>query len=578
MRDNGNMDHFYCLNNDDNLMSTYNYGGSVYSDIINYHYNITSGIYYNSTNDYYKPSNTPSEANWLYHGVDSPYPYDNYIEDGIFRKVDDNVFVFNYESGDIEENHVYNYNHLRLSTESIDNFVSDGKITFTVKLEGYSSAIDVNMLILRQFLPIIFTDKDNLNNEKWSLTGYSTASNLEDGGLELTSGEITLNENIVNYPTKEYFDINDNTKYRFLATIIGNDDTIAIKLDQSGEYIISASSLSDGMNSIELTYDNIDSWQLYCNGERDLQFTPTIFESIDNLIPSICLVNDNSGDGVEIVELKNQVFKKIDFSDSSDWDSVFSDTTSLTIADGDNSGDCLNYKDISLDREIIFNFNEDFFSIDSIFEDLRLWSDIELGTNYNQVEQGLYDPNFALFDYPQIGDLATQNIYLDTNHPVSDFSVDDGAGNNDEEWLVGYSLDYQTQPEVFSDPNEIYSFGSWLSSAGGYWVGSQESGTMGNGLLRLDINNNSFDSSLSPEQIFINDFQVNLDFLQEKLEKILENRTDRAVYLRAEKEISYGMVVRVMSEIKAAGVEKLGMVTQPGEEDRQNRKQAKRSQ
>ena len=64
-------------------------------------------------------------------------------------------------------------------------------------------------------------------------------------------------------------------------------------------------------------------------------------------------------------------------------------------------------------------------------------------------------------------------------------------------------------------------------------------------------------------QVFINDFQVALDFLQEKLKKILEGRDKREVYLRADREISYGFVVRVMAEIKAAGVDKLGMVTEP---------------
>jgi len=64
-------------------------------------------------------------------------------------------------------------------------------------------------------------------------------------------------------------------------------------------------------------------------------------------------------------------------------------------------------------------------------------------------------------------------------------------------------------------------------------------------------------------QIFINNYQVEIDFLQEKLNKILEGRDNREVYLRADREISYGFVVRVMAEIKAAGVDKLGMVTEP---------------
>ncbi len=63
--------------------------------------------------------------------------------------------------------------------------------------------------------------------------------------------------------------------------------------------------------------------------------------------------------------------------------------------------------------------------------------------------------------------------------------------------------------------------------------------------------------------IYINDFQVRMDFLKEKLEKILAGKTDREVFFRADKNVSYGVVVSVMAEIKAAGVDKLGMVTDP---------------
>jgi biopolymer transport protein TolR len=69
------------------------------------------------------------------------------------------------------------------------------------------------------------------------------------------------------------------------------------------------------------------------------------------------------------------------------------------------------------------------------------------------------------------------------------------------------------------------------------------------------------------QQIYINDFAVEEDYLRDKLTNILENRTDRGVYLKADKEVPYGIVAKVMAEIKAAGVEKLGMVTIPIEED-----------
>ena len=64
-------------------------------------------------------------------------------------------------------------------------------------------------------------------------------------------------------------------------------------------------------------------------------------------------------------------------------------------------------------------------------------------------------------------------------------------------------------------------------------------------------------------QIYINDYQVTGESLSEKLMKILQGRGDREVYLKADKNIPYGIVVQVMAEIKDAGVEQLGMITEP---------------
>jgi biopolymer transport protein TolR len=64
-------------------------------------------------------------------------------------------------------------------------------------------------------------------------------------------------------------------------------------------------------------------------------------------------------------------------------------------------------------------------------------------------------------------------------------------------------------------------------------------------------------------QVFINDFQITVDSLSEKLSKVLEGRRDREVYLKADKNIPWGVVAQVMAEIKGAGVEQLGMVTEP---------------
>ncbi len=68
-------------------------------------------------------------------------------------------------------------------------------------------------------------------------------------------------------------------------------------------------------------------------------------------------------------------------------------------------------------------------------------------------------------------------------------------------------------------------------------------------------------------QVFIGDFQADRAVFQQKLQKVIEARRDNTVYLKADKMIPYGVVVQIMSDIRAAGVEKLGMVTLPVNEN-----------
>ena len=74
------------------------------------------------------------------------------------------------------------------------------------------------------------------------------------------------------------------------------------------------------------------------------------------------------------------------------------------------------------------------------------------------------------------------------------------------------------------------------------------------------------------QQVFINDFQVTLDTLQEKLSKILQGRVNPDVYLKADRDVPYGMVAQAMAQIKDAGVDKLGMVTEPAAPDKEAKK------
>ena len=63
--------------------------------------------------------------------------------------------------------------------------------------------------------------------------------------------------------------------------------------------------------------------------------------------------------------------------------------------------------------------------------------------------------------------------------------------------------------------------------------------------------------------VYLNDKPMEIKALREKLEAIVRLRPDRPVFLRADKTVPYGNVVDVMAAVRACGVRRLGMVTEP---------------
>jgi biopolymer transport protein TolR len=61
--------------------------------------------------------------------------------------------------------------------------------------------------------------------------------------------------------------------------------------------------------------------------------------------------------------------------------------------------------------------------------------------------------------------------------------------------------------------------------------------------------------------IYMNDNPVSMTEMREKLQAI--GKLNPNVFLKADKDVPYGFVVEVMGEIKEAGIEKLGMITEP---------------
>ena len=64
-------------------------------------------------------------------------------------------------------------------------------------------------------------------------------------------------------------------------------------------------------------------------------------------------------------------------------------------------------------------------------------------------------------------------------------------------------------------------------------------------------------------EIFIEDHQMELDDLEYKIMKIFENRREKKIILRADKDVSHGFVVKVMAGVNRAGIEKLSIATEP---------------
>ncbi len=67
------------------------------------------------------------------------------------------------------------------------------------------------------------------------------------------------------------------------------------------------------------------------------------------------------------------------------------------------------------------------------------------------------------------------------------------------------------------------------------------------------------------KEISIEKHAIGLDELEEKLKSIFKYRRDKELLLKADEDVPYGFVVKVMAASKRAGIDKLGMITKPEE-------------
>ena len=66
--------------------------------------------------------------------------------------------------------------------------------------------------------------------------------------------------------------------------------------------------------------------------------------------------------------------------------------------------------------------------------------------------------------------------------------------------------------------------------------------------------------------LYLNDKPLSLATLDGQLAAAFRDRTDKTLYLKADAALSYGAVVETMDMVRRAGIERLGMVTEPARE------------
>ncbi|OEU47971.1 MAG: protein TolR [Desulfobulbaceae bacterium S3730MH12] len=66
-------------------------------------------------------------------------------------------------------------------------------------------------------------------------------------------------------------------------------------------------------------------------------------------------------------------------------------------------------------------------------------------------------------------------------------------------------------------------------------------------------------------EISINNVPLVRKLMIQELEKNYRANKDQPLFLRADKNVPYGIVVGVMADIKAVGFDKIGMITKPSE-------------
>lgn len=67
----------------------------------------------------------------------------------------------------------------------------------------------------------------------------------------------------------------------------------------------------------------------------------------------------------------------------------------------------------------------------------------------------------------------------------------------------------------------------------------------------------------SNRTILIGETHVEMSAINGKIKGIFKTRSDKQVYIKADRKVDYGVVAEVIADVKAAGIQNVGLVTLP---------------
>ena len=65
------------------------------------------------------------------------------------------------------------------------------------------------------------------------------------------------------------------------------------------------------------------------------------------------------------------------------------------------------------------------------------------------------------------------------------------------------------------------------------------------------------------DRYFVNGLPVRKEELRTKVEEIVEDKTERIVLIKADEDAQYSVVMAAMDQLRAAGIEDMGLITDP---------------